>query len=167
MGIGNVLMGDDALGPWGLKQLEARWDLPDNVRCFDAGAAGLDLSLFLMDVDALIVIDGVKLKGPPGEVHTYRKPELIAGGLPIVMSPHEPTLREALIRLDVFGTGPAEVLLVGAIPETIETGAPLSQAVRGAWPAIEANILRELERLAAPASPRVPAFKPDVWWEMR
>lgn len=165
MGVGNVLMGDDALGPFLLKSLEAAWELPTNVTVLDAGTPGLDLTLFLDGFDALIAVDALQARGPPGEVRSYRRAELLAAALPIVVSPHEPTLREALLRLEVFGRCPKDVLLIGAIPESVATGTGLSAAVRLAVPVIQAQIIEELERLGAPARLR-PVFQPaDLWWE--
>ena len=167
MGVGNVLMGDDALGPFVLKSLEAAWQLPSQVTVFDAGTPGLDLTLFLDGFDALIAIDALQARGLPGEVRCFSRGELLAAALPlpVVVSPHEPTLREALLRLEVFGRCPTEVLLVGAIPGSVATGTGLSDAVRRAIPAIEAQVLRELERLGAPATPRVVLQPADLWWE--
>ncbi|HEY5677528.1 MAG TPA: hydrogenase maturation protease, partial [Myxococcales bacterium] len=140
MGVGNVLMGDDAIGPYVLKSLEAAFDFGPDVTVLDAGTPGLDLTLFLDGFDALVVADAVQAKGKPGEVRTWRRAELLDKPLPIVMSPHEPTLREALIRLNMMGRCPREVLLVGVIPARIETGAGLSSEVRRALPIIEAQI---------------------------
>ena len=165
MGIGNVLMGDDALGPFVLKQLEANWEMPQNVTILDAGTPGLDLTLFLDGYDALIAVDALKAKGDPGTIKTYGRIGLLSGALPVVTSPHEPTLRESLMRLDMLGRCPRDVVLIGAIPERCETGEGLSGAVRDAVPAIEAQVLRELERLGSPATPRHAPCKPDVWWE--
>ena len=167
MGVGNVLMGDDALGPNVLKRIEARYELPPEVTVFDAGTPGLDLTLFLDGFDALVAIDALKGRGAPGEVRTYRKKQLEEGGLPIVTSPHEPTLREALMRLKLLGRGPSEVLLVGAIPERVETGPGLTFAVESAIPVIEQHVLRELARLGAKVSLRPVPSTPDVWWEAR
>jgi hydrogenase maturation protease len=165
MGTGNVLMGDDALGPFVLKSLEAKWELPRNVSVFDAGTPGLDLTLFLDGFDALIAVDALQCKGEPGTVKSYGRIGLLSGALPVVMSPHEPTLREALMRLDMLGRCPSEVVLIGAIPQRCETGTGLSDAVRRAVPVIEAQVLHELERLGSPAAPRHVPCTPDLWWE--
>ena len=167
MGVGNVLMGDDALGPKVLQQIEARYELPAEVTVFDAGTPGLDLTLFLDGFDAIVAVDALKGKGAPGEVRTYRKEQLVEGGLPIVTSPHEPTLREALMRLQLLGRGPSEVFLVGAIPERVETGPGLSFAVESAIPVIEQQVLRELARLGAKISRRANPLPADAWWEAR
>ena len=165
MAVGNVLTGDDALGPYVLKQIEAHWSLPPNVTVFDAGTPGLDLTLFIDGFDALVAIDAVKARGEPGTVKTYGRIGLISGALPIVTSPHEPSLREALMRLDMIGRCPHDVALVGAIPKSCETGTGLSEPVQRAVPEVEAQVLRELERLGAPATRRVPALPADIWWE--
>ncbi len=167
MGVGNVLMGDDALGPKVLKQIEAEYELPADVTVFDAGTPGLDLTLFLDGFDAIVAVDALKAKGVPGEVRTYTKEKLVEGGLPVVMSPHEPTLREALMRLKLLGRGPSDVFLVGAIPQRVETGPGLTYAVESAIPVIVQHVLRELERLGAKVAPRAIPATPDVWWEAR
>jgi Ni,Fe-hydrogenase maturation factor len=98
-------------------------------------------------------------------VRSYRRAELLAGALPIVVSPHEPTLREALIRLDVLGRCPAEILLIGAIPAHVATGTGLSESMHDAIPVIQVQILRELARLGAKATPRAYPQELHVWWE--
>jgi hydrogenase maturation protease len=165
MGVGNVLMHDDALGPYVLESLKAKYDLPPEVTVFDAGTPGLDLTLFLLEFDALIAVDALKGQGAPGEVKTYTRPQLLEGALPITMSPHEPTLREALMRMALVGRGPSEVFLVGAIPDVVKTGTGLSPRVRAAVPRIEEHILRELLRLGARVAQRPSRHEPDIWWE--
>ena len=165
MGVGNVLMHDDALGPYVLESLKAGYELPPEVTVFDAGTPGLDLTLFLLDFDALIAVDALKGQGAPGEVKTYTRAQLVEGGLPITMSPHEPTLREALMRMALVGRGPSDVFLVGAIPDVVKTGTGLSPRVRAAVPAIEQHVLRELSRLGAKVAPRATRAEPDLWWE--
>ncbi len=165
MGVGNVLMHDDALGPYVLESLKAKYDLPPEVTVFDAGTPGLDLTLFLTEFDALIVVDALKGQGAPGEVKTYTGAQLREGALPITLSPHEPTLREALMRMALVGKGPGDVFLVGAIPEVVKTGTGLSDRVRAAVPAIEQHVLRELLRLGATVAARESRHEPDLWWE--
>jgi hydrogenase maturation protease len=165
MGVGNVLTGDDALGPYVLETLEATYDFGLQVQLLDLGTPGIDLTMFLEPVDALIVIDAVKADAAPGTVKTYRKAELLKGSLPVVMSPHEPTLREALMRLELVGHGPKEVLLVGAVPAHLTLGARLSPAVRDQVPAIVGVVLEELARLGAPAQPKATPRRPAFWWE--
>jgi hydrogenase maturation protease len=126
----------------------------------------MDLTPYLQPFDALIVIDAVNATGvPPGTVKSYRKRELLQVGPALVMSPHQPTLREALMRLELFDGAPAEVLLVGAVPAHLELAEGLSTAVRAAVPAIVAAVLEELARLGTPAQPKAAPRTPVFWWE--
>ena len=54
---------------------------------FDAGTPGLDLTLFLIEFDALIVVDALKGQGAARQVKTYTGAQLLEGALPITMSP--------------------------------------------------------------------------------
>jgi len=78
IGLGNVLMGDDALGPYAVRVLQAGWEFPPGVSVTDAGTPGLDLTPYILGVEALIVVDTVKADAPPGTLRLYRKDELLA-----------------------------------------------------------------------------------------
>jgi hydrogenase maturation protease len=165
IGIGNVLTGDDAVGPHVVKVLEARYVLPPDVQVLDAGTPGYDLTSFLADAEAVVLVDAVKAKGGPGEVLVYDKEGLIKKPPPLAMSPHEPGVREALMNAEFMGVAPKVVRLVGVIPETVATGIGLSEAVRAAVPLAVARVLRELEALGVRAVERTPPGTPDLWWE--
>lgn len=165
MGVGNVLQGDDGLGPFVLQALEAHYEFPPEVWLFDAGTPGLDLTLFLDGIDALLVVDAVKAEGPPGTVRTWGRDALVKGAIPIVTSPHDPTLRESLMRLEMFGHCPSYIKLIGVIPEDICTRNTLTDPVRAAVPIVEEQIVRELEGLNASPARRKAQRLPDVWWE--
>ena len=67
--------------------------------------------------------------------------------------------------LDFAGTGPEEVLLVGAIPGSSAMGVGLTPALQAAVAPAAAEVLRELERLGCPAAPRAGAIPAAPWWE--
>jgi hydrogenase maturation protease len=73
IGIGNVLTGDDAVGPHVVRVVEARYALPADVQVIDAGTPGYDLTAFLVGLDAAILVDAVKAKAAPGELRVYEK----------------------------------------------------------------------------------------------
>jgi len=77
IGLGNVLMGDDALGPWVIHHLSANYELPDDVQLLDAGTPGLDLTPYLSGVPVVILVDTVRSDGAPGELRLYRKESLL------------------------------------------------------------------------------------------
>ncbi len=166
LGLGNVLMGDDALGPWVVHHLASRWELPAGVEAVDVGTPGLDLTPYLAGARTVIVVDTVKSGGAPGEVRLYRKAELLAHPPQPRVSPHDPGLVECLLALDFAGIGPPEVLLVGVIPDRVGKGTGLSAALAAAVPRAAGAVVEELTRLGlAPAARPAPSDAPP-WWEV-
>jgi hydrogenase maturation protease len=165
IGLGNVLMGDDALGPYAVRVLQAGWDFPPGVSVTDAGTPGLDLTPYILGVEALIVIDTVKSDGPPGTLKLYRRDELLAKPLAPRLSPHDPGLAETLLLLEFRGDAPRDVLLVGVVPGRVGKGIGLTPAAAAALPAVERAVLDELERLGYPARGAASPATPDIWWE--
>jgi hydrogenase maturation protease len=168
IGIGNVLTGDDAVGPTVLKLLEAAYEVPEDVLVLDAGTPGLDLTAFLADLEGVVLVDAVKARGAaPGELRVYGKDELLAKAPLLATSPHEPGVREALLNADFMGVAPPVARLVGVVPASVETGIGLSPAVRAALPAALARVRDELAALGVALRARTPPLAPDLWWERR
>jgi hydrogenase maturation protease len=165
LGLGNVLMGDDAVGPTVIKVLEAEYEFPEGVSVQDLGTPGLDLTPYLAGLGAVVFVDTVRASGAPGEVRLYRRDEILKHPPQPRLSPHDPGLKEALLTVEFSGSGPREVLLVGVIPAEVKTGVGLSPAVRGAVRPAAAAVVEELARLGVAPSARAVPGTPDVWWE--
>ena len=164
IGLGNVLLGDDGFGPSVVALLRAGWQFPDAVELVDAGTPGLHLIASVYGRDALVLIDAVSGPGAPGAIHCYRREELER--LPILprVSPHDPAVLEALAMAELAGRAPQSVLVVGAVPASLEMGAPLSTPVRAACALAAEVVVAELTRLGvAPRRRRTPAA-PEGWW---
>jgi hydrogenase maturation protease len=167
IGIGNVLTGDDAVGPHVVRVLEAHYALPDGVQVIDAGTPGYDLTAFLVGLDAALIVDSVRAKGAPGELRVYDRAEIVSKKPILAVSPHEPGVREALMNADFMGVTPPVVRLVGIIPAATESGIGLSPAVRAAIPGAVARVVAELSGLGVDLTERVPSLEPDLWWERK
>jgi hydrogenase maturation protease len=165
IGLGNVLMGDDGVGPYVVEQLRAAYDCPEGVELRDAGTPGLDLVPFIADTDACIIVDAVRSAGAPGEMRVYRLEQILAHAPMPRLGPHEPGVKETLITLHLAGQAPREVVLVGVIPEHSDAWPGLSAAVRDRVPELMAQICAELERLGTPLIARAVPRVPDTWWE--
>ena len=165
LGIGNVLMGDDGVGPYTIKLLEARYDFPENVRLEDLGTPGLGITAAFAEYDAMILVDSVSAKKKPGEVQLYRKDQLVLVPLKTRVSPHDPALVEALLFAEFSGKCPKEVLLVGVVPLVCELGCGMSDAAHiGMEMAIRA-VLAELERLGVEVKLKAKPEEPAIWWQ--
>jgi hydrogenase maturation protease len=165
MAVGNVLTGDDAIGPSVLETLDATYDFPANVQLFDVGTPGIDLTMFMEPLDALIIVDAIKAQAAPGTVKSYTRTDLLKGALPVVMSPHEPTLREALMRLEMMQAGPKDVTLIGAVPEHFELVKGMSATMKASVPVIIERVLAELARLGVDVKRKAQPRAPNFWWE--
>ncbi len=164
-GLGNVLMGDDALGPTVIARLLAGFDFPPEVRVEDLGTPGLDLHPHLADLEALILIDVVKAKGEPGELRLYSKEEILRHAPGPRVSPHDPGVKETLLALQFAGNDPEDILLVGVIPDRVDYEIGLSSRIREALPAVEAAVLEGLARLGRKVAAREPRPPAEIWWE--
>jgi len=165
VGLGNVLMRDDAAGPYVVRRLEAAYEFPEGVELLDLGTPGLDLHPFLEGLDFLILLDTVRSDGKPGEIRTYGRDEILKHPPQPRVSPHDPGVKEALLALEFAGGGPRHVLLIGVLPGEVGQGIGLSPAVQAAVPAIEAAVLRALHEHGIESAPRRPSAAPDIWWE--
>jgi hydrogenase maturation protease len=164
-GLGNVLMGDDAAGPYAVQLLLSRYEFAEDISVVDLGTPGLSLTPYLTGHDRLILIDTVHTTGEPGDVRLYRKRDLLRAPLHTRVSPHDPGVFEALNVLDLADAGPSEVLLVGIIPGPCELGMGLSPAVRGGVDRALEEVLRELTYAGARWTLRDEEVPADLWWE--
>jgi len=165
LGLGNVLMGDDALGPYAVRLLESRFSFPEGVTLQDLGTPGLDLHPYLAEADAVILIDTVRASGAPGELRCYRRDEVLRHPPAQRSGPHDPGVKQALLALEFAGRGPRDVFLAGVIPARVEHGIGLSEEVQQAIPAVLDAVVDELARLGAPPQPRCRPGPADMWWE--
>ena len=166
-GIGSVLLGDDGIGPYVVRQLEATYSFDESVTVLDLGTPGLDLVAHLSGVDAVILIDSVDNGAAPGTITLYRRQDIVrCGPAPVRMDPHSPALSESLLIADFTGEGASEVLLIAVTGQQYEAGARLSATVReGATCAMKA-VLAELDRLGADYACRATPGGSPAWWEL-
>jgi len=165
LGVGNVLAGDDGLGPTVVRTLEATYAFPPGVALLDAGTPGFDLLALVAELDALIVVDVLRQPGTPGELCCYSRDELLslppqAGG-----NAHVPHLREVLLAAELRGCGPAHVELVGAIAGRIAPGTSLSPPLAAVLPRLVAEVVARLARIGIVTRERRERRAPDLFWQ--
>jgi len=166
LGMGNVLMGDDGAGPYAVATFAAQYQVPDEVTILDIGTPGLDLVPHIADVDTLILVDTVRSDAAPGTIRAYDKTTLLRAKLPPRLSPHDPAVGQCLAMLEIAGSGPQEVLLIGIVPEKTSFGPGLSTPVRNAIPEVVERIADELRLRGVAVERRDSPEAPDLWWEV-
>ncbi len=164
-GIGNVLLGDDGVGPHVVRLLESRYEFDQDIEIADLGTPALDLLHRIAGRNAVIFVDCVSSADEaPGSVVLYRKEHILRIEPTPRLDPHSPALSECLLTAEMLGSSPKNVFLVGVVGQSMEPGCELSASVRDAvQPAIDAIVL-ELKFLGCNVEKKVIASDSGVWW---
>lgn len=163
-GIGNVLLGDDGVGPYVLRLLESQYSFGDDVALLDLGTPALDLTHQIVGLRSLILIDSVAGDEPPGTVLLFRKEDILQIAPAERLDPHSPALSECLMTAEMLGASPEQVLLVGIVGKSYEPGQPLSKPVMDSVKSAIEIIVRELRVLGYSCQKKVSPDAPGIWW---
>jgi hydrogenase maturation protease len=164
LGLGNLLLTDDAVGLELLARLESDWSSgaeDPEVEFVDGGTQGLALLGVIDRRRALLVLDAVGLGEAPGTVHAMSGEEVLAMHFRRPDTAHDGGAGQLLAIASLTGDLPARIMVVGIEPERVATGLGFSPAVLAAIPAAVARAriaAIELRTLAAgtaggPAAP--------------
>ena len=164
LGLGNVLMGDDGVGPAVVRAFEAEYVVPPSVAVIDLGTPGLDLSPWLTDADCVVIVDTVKSDLAPGTLRLFKKADLLQHAPQARVSPHDPGLKESLLTLEFAGRGPLDVALVGIVPGPTEMSIELSGRVKAAIPAAVQAVAAALDRFGIDVQRRPQPQATQSWW---
>jgi len=163
-GIGNVLLGDDGVGPYLAQLLASRYEFEEGVEVLDLGTPALDLIDQISGKDIVVLIDSVDTDTTPETVLLYRKEEIMLRSPAVRMDPHSPALVDTLLSAELFGVAPANLLLVGVAAESYEPGCSLSEPVKASLDRAIVEILRELERCGVEHRLREHPTELGAWW---
>lgn len=152
LAMGNLLRRDEGLAIHALQRLQVTCEVPDRVQLVDGGTLGLELLSYLEDADRLLILDATLTGGPPGTLLRAAGDDIPAF-LGIRTSPHEVGLTDLLAVAHLRGVVPAEVVVLGMQPDSIELGSELSPAVEEQLPAFVDAITAELRRWDVEISP--------------
>ncbi|HEX7659372.1 MAG TPA: hydrogenase maturation protease [Pseudonocardiaceae bacterium] len=133
VGCGNLLRGDDGVGPVLIRQL---WDrgMPDGVQIVDGGTAGMDVAFRMRGAKRVVVIDASTTGAKPGTV--YRVPGEKLEDLPPLETLHTHSFRWdhalAFAHWLLKDEYPDDVTVFLIEAGNLELGFELSQPVRDA-----------------------------------
>lgn len=152
LGLGNLLMTDDALGGRVIATLEQRFTFPAQVALLDGGTLGLDLLPRLEGIDKLLVVDALEMDAAPGTLFRLagdEVPRAFAGKLSV----HQMGLQDLLAVAELLGHLPAQLVVWGAQAASIEMGTELSAALAPALERVVEAVVGELAGWGAAPSP--------------
>jgi hydrogenase maturation protease len=143
LGLGNLLRRDEGLGIRALWRLRDEHQLAPEVQLVDGGTLGLELLSYLEGADRVLVLDAALTDEPPGTLLRLRGDEVPAF-FGMHSSPHEVGLPDLLAVTRLRGTAPADLVLLGMQPDTIELGWELSETVEARLDTLVAAAVEEL-----------------------
>ena len=140
LGVGNILLSDEAAGVKAVEEFSRSVELPPEVEILDGGTSGVELLPYLDDRTHLFIVDAAQnsklepgqafvldLSGSPG--HFQQK-----------ISPHQLGLSDVLAIAQMTDALPPNITLVGITPKDLSTGLELS-------PEVQAGVDRAVELL--------------------
>jgi len=143
LGLGNLVMTDDALGSRTIMELEKRYRFPEQVALLDGGTLGLDLLPRLEGINRLLVIDALQMGADPGRVFRLDGEE-VPRAFANKLSVHQMGLQDLLAVAELQGHLPATLVVWGAQSASIEMGMEMTSAVNAAMEQVIAGVVQEL-----------------------
>jgi hydrogenase maturation protease len=144
LGVGNPLLGDDAVGVLAVQWLQARDDLPPGVAVIDGGTEGIGLIPVWERYRRVILVDAIPMDQPPGTVRRFTWDAVRPRGAEHPLSLHQSDLTGALVLAEALGSLPAELVIYGVQPQHMEWDQPLSAAVERALPDLVEALIAEV-----------------------
>ena len=165
LGLGNVLMSDDGFGPSSSACSTPTTSAADGVEFVDVGTPGLDLTPYLLGADAVIFVDTVTSTRRAGEIRVYERDDILSTRRRRRTGPHDPALKEALLRRRRAGRRRRETSRWSAsIPQWMATGVTCRRGPGRRRPRAVRAVVDALTRLGTPPRRRSRPLTPDVWW---
>lgn len=144
VGCGNILRGDDAVGP---RLVRLLWDegVPPGVRLVDGGTAGMDVAFQMRGAARVVIVDAAATGGAAGTI--YRVPAEELAQLPPASGIHTHSFRWdhaiAFSRWLLGPAAPADVTVFLIEAGGLRPGDDLSPAVAGAMGKVAAAVREE------------------------
>ncbi|PLX87797.1 MAG: hydrogenase expression/formation protein [Desulfuromonas sp.] len=143
LGLGNLVMTDDALGSLVVRTLAQRFTFPEEVELLDGGTLGLDLLPRLEGITKLLVVDALEMGAEPGTLFRL-KGEAVPRAFANKLSVHQMGLQDLLAVAELQGHLPPQLVVWGAQSASIEMGTELSDQLVPALEKVVAAVVEEL-----------------------
>ncbi len=160
--LGNVLQGDDGVGPFALDFLMSRWVVPDDVTVCDLGTPGIGLGEHFLGFERVVLLDA--FRGEPAGGLARWEPGTSALPPPTGMRhSHDSCLGDALA-MAALNDPPTRVVVLGVHVAEPTFGIGLSRAARLAVPALAEQAVDELIGAGVAVARRPEPLPLRVWW---
>jgi hydrogenase maturation protease len=152
LGLGNVLLTDEAVGAAVLRALEPAAASDPDLRLYDGGTLSFTLAGPIGDAARLIVVDAAAMGDPPGTVRVFEGEAMDRQLSMHAKSVHEVSLADLFDIARLTDSLPAQRALVGIEPAQVDWGDQLTPAVAAAVPEAVSQVQGLLHRWRRPES---------------
>lgn len=160
VGCGNLLRGDDGVGPILVRHLWER-GVPDGARLVDGGTAGMDVAFQMRGAERVVIIDASATGVAPGTL--YRVPGAELENVPPLQGLHTHSFRWdhaiAFARWALADACPTDITVFLIEAGTVEMGAELTEPVVAGMEQVIALIERDFLAPLRPAVQDVPTVE--------
>ena len=146
LGVGNLLLSDEAVGVRIAEQLLKRNDIPSYVEIIDGGTAGHDLIDLIEKREKIIIIDAVDGGCEAGSIYRFTPQEIKNNPVYHMTSLHQLGILEILAFSQLFGHPPKETVIFGVQPQSIELKIGLSPLVETKIPQVVDLVIKEWQK---------------------
>ena len=144
LGVGNLLLSDEAAGLRVVEKLVTAYDVPEEVQVLDGGTLGLDLLYYLEGIENLLIVDAVEMGKEPGTLIRMEGDE-IPSFLSVKMSPHQIGIPDMLFAAKLRDLYPRRLVLWGIQPGSLEMSLELTPPVAAQIDVLVEKSIEELE----------------------
>jgi hydrogenase maturation protease len=158
VGCGNLLRGDDGVGPILVRHLWER-GVPDALRLVDGGTAGMDVAFQMRGAQRVVIVDASATGARPGTI--YRVPGAELAELPPLEGLHTHSFRWdhaiAFARWALAAACPSDITVFLIEAASVDLGAELSPEVAAAMDEVIETVEQEYISRLRPPKPSDPA----------
>ena len=156
LGVGNILFTDEGFGVRVIEEMNRRYDFEDKVLIVDGGVLGVNLLGVISKPNHLIVVDAIRNKGKPGDIHRLEG-DAIPERIRAKNSLHQIDFLEALTLCQALDHVP-ETVIIGVEPEDIDTlSIELTPTTQAQVDVVIGLVLAELDRLGVSYNKKGPS----------
>lgn len=134
LGLGNVLLTDEAVGPVVASRLAAELEGDLSLRILDGGTLSFTLAVPIGECQQLIVVDAAAMGDRPGSVRVFEGEAMDHQLSHHANSVHEVSLADLLDMARLTDSLPPRRALIGIEPGVVDWGDALTPAVDAAIP---------------------------------
>ncbi len=144
VGLGNILLSDEGVGVYLIRQLLNQQDRFPKVEFIDAGSGGMNLLHIIANRKKALIIDCTKMGEKPGTMRRFGPEDVQSVKKMGQFSLHEADILRVIKLSEQLGECPGEIVFFGIEPESLEPGEELSKTLSAKLDAYTAEIRKEL-----------------------